>query len=64
MLTYRLKCNNNTKNIGSKKVTMTNKVIRQKSRFPNFMPEKSRFLKQKHKKNVVGNINPSHYKAC
>ena len=30
MLTYRLQCNNNTKNIDLKKVTMTNKVIRAK----------------------------------
>ena len=29
MLTYCLTCNNNTRNIGSKKVTMTNEVINQ-----------------------------------
>ena len=30
MLTYCLQCNNNTKNIDSKNVTMTKKVIRAK----------------------------------
>ena len=30
MFTYCLKCNNNTKNIVSKKVSMANKVIKQK----------------------------------
>ena len=31
MSIYCLKCNNNKKNIGLRKVTMTNKVIRAKS---------------------------------
>ena len=44
MLTYYLKCNNNTNNIGLKKVTMKNKVIRVKSRCPTCMTKKSRFL--------------------
>ena len=50
MLAYCLKCNNTTKNIGLKKVTMTNKVIRAKSRYVTCMAKKSRFLKQKHNK--------------
>ena len=45
MLTYCLKCNNNTKNIDFKKVAMTNKVIRGKSRCGTCMANKSRFLK-------------------
>ena len=50
MLTYCLKCNNNTKNIGLKKVTMTNIVIRAKSRCDTCKAQKSRFLKLKHNK--------------
>ena len=46
-----LRCNNNTKSIDSKKVTMTNKVIRAKSKCANCMAKNSRFLKQKHNKN-------------
>ena len=37
-------------NIGSKKVIMKNKVIRDKSRFTNCMAGKSRFLKQNNNK--------------
>ena len=44
------KVQKSTKNIGSKKVTMTNKVIRDQSRCANCMVDKSRFLKQKHNK--------------
>ena len=59
MLTYCLKCNNNTKTIGLTKVTMTNKVIRAKSKCATCTANKSRFLKQKHnKKSVWDNINP------
>ena len=47
MFTYCLKCNNNTKNIVSKKVSMANKVIKQKSRCVDCMAKKSRLLKQK-----------------
>ena len=36
-----------TKNVGSKKVTMKNKVTREKSRCANCISDKSRFLKQK-----------------
>ena len=48
MLVYRLKANNNKKNIGSKKVTMKNKVIRAKSKCATCMANKSRFSKQKY----------------
>ena len=48
MLKYCLTCNNNTRNIGLKNVTMTNKVVRGKSRCATCMAKKSRFLKQKH----------------
>ena len=46
MLTYCLKCNNNTKNIDLKKVAMKNKVIRPKSKCATSMANKSRFIKQ------------------
>ena len=48
MQTYCLGCKKHINNIGSKKVIMTNKVIRDKSTCVNFMSDKSRFLKQKH----------------
>ena len=54
MLTYCLKSNNNAKNIGLRKVTMTNQVIKAKSKCATRMANKSRFLKQKHNKKVVG----------
>ena len=41
-------------NISSKKVIMTNKVVRQLSKCANCVAEKSRFLKQKSKKHLVG----------
>ena len=56
MRTYCLGCKKHTNSIGSKKVTTTNKVIRDKSRCANCMTDKSRFLKQKHNKRVVGII--------
>ena len=43
-------CKKHTGNIGSKEVTMRNKVIREKSRCANCMSDKSRFLKQKSNK--------------
>ena len=43
MLTYSLKCNNNTKNIGLKKVTMTNKVNRAKSRCATYLAKNRGF---------------------
>ena len=50
MQTYCLGCKKHTYNIGSKKVIMTNKVIRYKSRCVNCMADKSRFSKQKRNK--------------
>lgn len=39
--------NNNADNIGSKKVIMTNNMVRKKSKCANFVAEKLRLLKQK-----------------
>ena len=59
MQTYCLSCKKHTDNIGSKEVTMRNKVIREKSRCANCMSDKSRFLKQKcNKRSDWKNINP------
>ena len=46
--TYCLGCREQTGNIGSKRITMTNKVIRDKSRCAECYSDKSRFMKQKH----------------
>ena len=48
--TYYLACKKHTNNIASRKVTMTNKVIRDKSRCSECLSDKSRFMKQKHNK--------------
>ena len=48
--TYCLACRKHTNNIASRKVTMTNKVIRDKSRYDECLSDKSRFIKQKHNK--------------
>ena len=53
MQTYCWSCKKHTDNIDSKDVTMTNKVIREKSRCANFIVDKSRFLKQKFNKKVI-----------
>ena len=45
--TYCLACRDYTGNVGSKRVTMTNKVIREKPRCDECMSGKSRFLKQR-----------------
>ena len=45
MQTYCLGCRKNMSIIGSKKVTMTNKIIKDKSRCAECMPDKSRLLK-------------------
>ena len=45
--TYCLACRKHTNNIASRKVTMTNKVVRDKSRCGEYLSDKSRFLKQK-----------------
>ena len=53
-----LSCRKHTANLGSKKVIMKNKKVRQKSRCANCMVDKSKFLKQKHnKKSRWNNIN-------
>ena len=43
MQTYCLCCKKCANNVGLKKVTMTNKVIREKSRCANFMADKQDF---------------------
>ena len=57
METYYLGCRKHTGNIGLKKVVMTNKVIRDKSRYANCMADKLRSLKH-NKKSSWNNINP------
>ena len=46
MQTYCLSCKKHIGNIGSKKVIVTNKVVRQASKCAHCVSEKSRFLKQ------------------
>ena len=59
MQTYCLVCRKHTYNIGSQKVAMTNKVMRDKLRCANRMAGQSRFLKQKHnKKSCWNNVSP------
>ena len=50
---YCLACRKHTSNIASRKVPMTNKVIRDKSRCGECFSDKSRFLKEKHKELLV-----------
>ena len=45
-ITYCSGCKNHTYNMASRSVTMTNKVLRQKSKSILCLPDKSRFLKQ------------------
>ena len=45
---YALACRKHTNNITSRKVTMANKIIRDKSRCSECLSDKSRFMKQKH----------------
>ena len=54
--TYCLACRKHTNSIASRKVTMTNKVIRDKSRCIDCLADKSRFMKQKHNKKAVSSI--------
>ena len=56
MKTYCLACRKHTYNVGSKDTTMTNKVIRNKSKCGVCFSDKSRFMKQNHNKKVVGSI--------
>ena len=53
MQTYWVSCKKLTDNSGSKKVIMTNKVVRGKSRCANFMDDKSKLLKQKLNKKSI-----------
>ena len=54
-----LSCEKYRDNIDFKKVIMTNKVVRQKSRSTNCMVDKSRVLKQNsNRKSNLNKINP------
>ena len=53
---YCLACRKHTNNIASRKVTMTNEVVRDKSRCSECLSDKSRFLKQNLIKKVVDSI--------
>ena len=67
MQTYCSGCKKHTNNRRTIKVTMINKVIRDKSRCANCMSDESRFLKQKHNKKIILILNLSytnHYKTC
>ena len=70
MQTYCLRCKKHTNNIGSKKVMMTNKIVREKSRCANCMVVKSRFLKENFNKKsnlnklIVNFSYTNHYKTC
>ena len=50
MRTYCLACRKRTDNVDSWNATMTNKVIRNKSKCGVCLSDKSRFMKQKHNK--------------
>ena len=54
--TFCLACREHTGNIGSRKLTMANKVIRDKSRCAECLSDKSRFMKQKPNKKVARSI--------
>ena len=47
MKNYCLSCKKHNDDMGSKKVIITNKIIRQVSKCSNCAAEKSRFLKEK-----------------
>ena len=49
-MTYCLSCKNHTNNMASRNVTMTDKVLRQKSKCSVCLSYKSRFFKQDHSK--------------
>ena len=51
---YCLVCKKHTDNYGSKNSSMTNKVIRNKSRCIVCLNDKSRFMKQKNNKKASG----------
>ena len=54
--TYCLASRKHTNNIASRKVAMTKKVIRDKSRCGECLSDKSLFMKQNHNKKVVSDI--------
>ena len=54
--TYCLTCKKHNDNFGSKNISMTNKVIRNKSRCGECLNDKSRFMKQKHNKVIISII--------
>ena len=56
MRTYCLVCRKHTNNVGSRNITMTNKVISNKLNCGVCLSDKSRYLKRKHNKKVVSNI--------
>ena len=56
LTTYCLACRKHTNNIGSRKVTMANKVVRDKSLCRECFSDKSRFFRQKHNKKVFNDI--------
>ena len=51
-MTYCLRCKKHNNNMASRSVTMTNKVLRQKSKCAECFSDKSRFLKQNHNKKI------------
>ena len=51
--TYYLSCREHTSNIGSKRVTVTNRVIRDKSRCANCLSNKSQLMAQEDSKRKV-----------
>ena len=58
MQTYCFNCKKHTDDMGPKKVTMTNKVIRQASKCANCVAKNSTFLRQKpNKKTALDNID-------
>ena len=50
LVTYCLACREHTDKVGSKEVTLANKISRENSRCSECFSGKSRFLKQKHNK--------------
>ena len=56
LTTYCLACRKHTNNIGSRKVTMANKVVRDKSLCCECFSDKSRYFRQKHNKKVFNDI--------
>ena len=49
-MTYCLSCKKHTNNMASRNVTMTDKALRKKSKCSVCLSDKSRFLKQDHRK--------------